>query len=62
MQDYVRISLETHLFFARIMKEHSLFLQAGFVGKDRGWIRRADFFRHEFENLLRQTVWISDGS
>lgn len=61
MQDYVRISLETHLFFARIMKEHSLFLQAGFVGKDRGWIRRADFFRREFENLLRQTVWISGG-
>lgn len=51
----------THLFFARIMKEHSLFLQAGFVGKDRGWIRKAEFFRCEFENLLRQTVRISDG-
>lgn len=61
MEDYARISLETHLFFARIMKEHSLFLQAGFAGKDTEWIRRADFFRREFENLLRQVVQISSG-
>lgn len=31
MEDYVRISLETNLFFARIMKEHALFLEAGFL-------------------------------
>lgn len=30
MNDYVTLSLESHLFFARIMKEHSLFLEAGF--------------------------------
>lgn len=61
MKDYARISLETHLFFARIMKEHSLFLQAGFVGKDMRWIRKAEFFRREFENLLWQTVRLGDG-
>ena len=60
MRDYVRISLETHLFFARIMKEHSLFLQAGFVQKDMEWIRRADFFRRQFEDLLRRTVQMSN--
>lgn len=60
MKDYVRISLETHLFFARIMKEHSLFLQAGFVRKDMEWIRRADFFRRQFEDLLRRTVQVSN--
>lgn len=60
MRDYVRISLETHLFFARIMKEHSLFLQAGFVQKDTEWIRRADFFRRQFEDLHRQTVRMSN--
>lgn len=60
MKDYVRISLETHLFFARIMKEHALFLQAGFVGKDNEWIRRADSFRRQFENLLAQVVQISN--
>lgn len=29
MKEYVTSSLETHLFFGRIMKEHALFLQAG---------------------------------
>lgn len=33
-QRYVILSLELHLFFARIMKEHSLFLEAGFTPKD----------------------------
>ena len=35
MREYVTTSLETHLFFGRIMKEHALFLQAGFPGGDR---------------------------
>lgn len=60
MKEYVRISLETHLFFARIMKEHALFLQAEFVQKDAEWIRRADFFRRQFGDLLRQTVQMSN--
>lgn len=60
MEDYVRISLETNLFFARIMKEHSLFLEAGFLRKDSQWMLRAAFFRREFEGLLRQTVELSD--
>lgn len=61
MENYVRISLETHLFFARIMKEHALFLQAGFVGRDKEWIQSAEFFRCEFEKVLRQAVRISNG-
>ena len=34
MKDYVKTSLELHLFFARIMKEHAIFLQAGFMPKN----------------------------
>ncbi len=60
MNDYVRVSLETHIFFARIMKEHALFLQAGFVAKDAEWIRRADFFRRQFEDLLGRTTQMSN--
>lgn len=62
MENYAALSLETHLFFARIMKEHSLFLEAGFPCADQDWIRRADFFRKEFEDLLRDTVRISNGN
>ena len=32
--DYVRLSLELHLFFDRIMKEHSFFLETAFMEKN----------------------------
>lgn len=61
MENYAVLSLETHLFFARIMKEHGLFLEVGFPCMDKEWIKRADWFRQQFENLLRETVRISSG-
>lgn len=61
MENYARVSIETHLFFARIMKEHSLFLEAGFPCKETEFIRQADFFRQQFEDLLRRIVKIGDG-
>lgn len=60
MENYAVLSLETHLFFARIMKEHSLFLEAGFMCADKAWIERADFFRERFEDLLREVVELSN--
>ncbi len=61
MREYVTLSLETHLFFGRIMKEHSLFLLAGFPAKETEFIQRADQFREEFEDGLRRTVKLADG-
>ncbi len=61
MKEYATLSLETHLFFGRIMKEHSLFLLAGFPAKETELIRRADQFRKEFEEGLRRTVKLADG-
>ena len=62
MTNYVVFSIETHLFFSRIMKEHSLFLEAGFPCKDQRWIQEADWFRRQFENLLLETLRISSGN
>jgi len=62
MKNYAVLSLETHLFFSRIMKEHSLFLEAGFPCKNRTWIQKADWFRKQFENLLLETLRISTGN
>ncbi len=59
--DFIRLSLELHLFFARIMKEHSFFLQVGFTPKDNSYTRTADEFRIEFDRLLGDVVAISDG-
>lgn len=61
MMNYVIISIETHLFFARIMREHALFLEAGFPCKENTWIEKADFFRQQFENLLREVTELSNG-
>lgn len=61
MKEYAKLSLETHLFFGRIMKEHSLFLLAGFPAKETELIRRADQFRKEFEEGFRRTVKLADG-
>lgn len=61
MENYVTLSIETHLFFARIMKEFALFLEAGFPCKETQWIQRADRLRNEFENLLRQVMQFNCG-
>lgn len=60
-QRYVILSLELHLFFARIMKEHSLFLEVGFTPKDSSLANEADFYKNEFEKLLSDTVDVSNG-
>ena len=61
MRNYAVTSIETHLFFARIMREHALFLEAGFPCKDKAWIEKADYFRIQFEDLLRDVVAIANG-
>ncbi len=59
--EYARQSLELHLFFGRIMKEHSFFLELGFTPKDNNFTKQADEFRTAFDQLLRDVVSVSDG-
>ncbi|MGM9605646.1 MAG: DUF2935 domain-containing protein [Faecousia sp.] len=58
---YVVKSLELHLFFGRIMKEHAFFLQAGFTPAAAGFSEKAAFFQKEFEALLRESVTLANG-
>lgn len=60
-KDYVRKSLELHLFFARIMKEHSFFLELGFTPKDHKYTQQADDFRKSFDLLLGDVITLSNG-
>lgn len=62
MSDYAILSLETHMFFARIMKEHALFLEAGFPCCEKACIEEAEYFRRKFEELLNDTLKIADGN
>jgi hypothetical protein len=59
--DFIRQSLEIHLFFARIMKEHSFFLQVGFTPKNDNLTQQADAFRRMFDEILAETISLSDG-
>ena len=59
--EYVRQSLGVHLFFARIMKEHSFFLKLGFTPKDANLGQQADDFKMQFDSLLAETVALSNG-
>lgn len=59
--EFVRQSLELHLFFARIMKEHSFFLETSFTPKDSGFTSQADAFRLEFDRILMEAVSLSNG-
>ncbi len=60
-RDFVRQSLDIHLFFTRIMKEHSFFLEAGFTPKDNNFIQQADAFRRGFDGLLGEVISLSNG-
>lgn len=59
--DFVRESLELHLFFGRIMKEHSIFLEASFVAKDAAFAQQADMFKSQFAAVLQEAVVLANG-
>lgn len=59
--NYVEKSLELHLFFGRIMKEHSFFLRAGFTPANREFSQKAEYFKIEFEKLLCEAVKLGNG-
>ena len=61
-KDYIRLSLELHLFFDRIMKEHSIFLEASFLDKDNDLKRIASEFQETFSNILNNVISIADGN
>lgn len=60
-ENYVSQSLELHLFFGRIMKEHSLFLKAGFTPVNSVFSKQAEIYKNEFEKLLCEAVTLSNG-
>lgn len=59
--DFIKQSLGLHLFFARIMKEHSFFLEVGFTPRDASFTQQADAFRREFDVLLGEAISLSNG-
>lgn len=59
--EFVRQSLELNLFFMRIAKEHSIFLEAGFTARDEQFIEQSEVLKNIFSQLLMETIRMSDG-
>lgn len=60
--DYVRLSLELHLFFDRIMKEHSFFLETAFTGKNKNFKNIARDFQQNFSLLLAEITNLANNN
>lgn len=61
-EEFVRMSLELNLFFLRILKEHSLFLDLGFTKKDYRLSQQAGMLMEQFSRLLATTVSLANGN
>ncbi|QGU94479.1 DUF2935 domain-containing protein [Clostridium bovifaecis] len=59
--EFVRQSLELNLFFMRIAKEHSIFLEASFTTRDYIFIEQSEMLKKLFSNLLVETIRMSEG-
>lgn len=59
--NYVERSLELHMFFGRIMKEHSFFLKAGFTPVNKDYSEKAEYFKNAFDKLLCEAVRLGNG-
>jgi hypothetical protein len=60
--EFVTMSLDLNLFFLRIMKEHSFFLEIGFTPKDSRMASDARNFRTGFEKLLAEATNLAYGN
>lgn len=60
-KEYIRASLELNLFFGRIMKEHMIFMEVGFLVKNSSFILEGDQLKMSFEEILLETVALSKG-
>lgn len=60
VQEYIVNSLEQHLFFARIMKEHAFFLKVGLLPPNADLAAEGERLLRQFEALLSRAITLSD--
>ena len=61
-RDYIESSLELHLFFDRIMKEHSFFIEVAFIEKNDNLKKVARKFQMAFSNILNRIINLANGN
>lgn len=58
---FVQDSVDLHLFWARIMKEHAILNENSFECKDAPWIQEAENFKCQFEAILYEFICLANG-
>lgn len=61
-KEFIMMSLDLNLFFLRIMKEHSFFLEIGFTPRNKNMAEQAAMFRRGFEQLLSEATALANGN
>ncbi|MDD2361414.1 MAG: DUF2935 domain-containing protein [Oscillospiraceae bacterium] len=61
-KEFITMSLDLNLFFLRIMKEHSFFLEIGFSPRNKNMGEQAAMFRRGFEQLLSEATDLANGN
>ena len=61
-KEFITMSLDLNLFFLRIMKEHSFFLEIGFTPRDKNMADKAGMFRQRFEQMLSEATALANGN
>ncbi len=61
LEGYIEQSLRINLFFLRISKEHSFFLESSFTQRNTNLKETAGYFRRQFKLQLQQAVSMADG-
>lgn len=60
-QDFIRLSLENNLFWARIMKEHAIFIESSMPPPQAQLAAQADQFKQQFDRILAETIRLANG-
>lgn len=61
-KEFVTQSLELNLFFMRIAKEHSIFMEAAFMKPNSDLIYQSEMLKNILTGLLRETLHLSYGN
>lgn len=60
-EEYTRLSLENDLFWARIMREHAIFIESSMPAPQRQLAMQADRFKSQFERILSESIRMATG-
>ena len=59
-EKFIKFSLETNLFYLRIMKEHLFFIESSLTPVEEGKIKRADLLKRSLEELIGEIIPLGD--